>query len=229
MKQIITKTCSIIASLCFFDALLVTLIDVLCFNRSFFSYEYAKNGQAEIIGMSDDDLMAATDTLLDYLQGKRDDIAITAEIDGITCEVFTTRESMHMVDVRNLYHNAIVVRNICAVVYAVLSVLLVSLIKEKRFSLFLDGFENGLFMMGSVVLCILIWAVFDFSDFWMDFHYLFFDNDLFLLDPAGSIMINMFPESFFSDMVLMIIVGFAVVCAALFSGLKQMEKKEIIQ
>ncbi|MGM9940999.1 MAG: TIGR01906 family membrane protein [Bulleidia sp.] len=226
MRPIITKACSIIASLCFLITLLVTLIDCLCFNRGFFSYEYEKNGQAEVIGMSDADLMRATDTLLDYLKGKRDDIAVTAEINGVTSEVFTTRESMHMVDVRQLYRNALAVRNICAVVCVVLCIGLVCTVKDRRFSVFLDGFENGLFMMGCTVLCILLWAVLDFSDFWMDFHYLFFDNDLFLLDPSSSIMINMFPESFFFDMVLMIIVCFAVVCAMLFFGFRHMEKKE---
>jgi TIGR01906 family protein len=48
----------------------------------------------------------------------------------------------------------------------------------------------------------------DFNGFWMNFHYIFFDNDLFLLDPNVSIMINMFPSNFFFAVVFGIIVLF---------------------
>ena len=47
--------------------LLVTCIDIHCFNRSFYEREYASLKTAEDLNMSHRDLMKATDALLDYL------------------------------------------------------------------------------------------------------------------------------------------------------------------
>ena len=56
-----------------------------------------------------------------------------------------------------------------------------------------------------------------------------FDNDLFLLDPASSIMINMFPESFFFDLVLLIIVSFVTVCLVCYFLMRKYERRELAQ
>ncbi len=50
-----------------------------------------------------------------------------------------------------------------------------------------------------------IWAAADFSTFWVSFHELFFTNDLWLLDPAKSVLINMVPAQFFYDLVMRIV------------------------
>ena len=225
----VKKTCAIVASVCFLLFTLLSLVNILCFSHSFYAYEYEKNDQAEVIGMSDEDLLKSTDALLDYLKGKREDISVSAEVNGIEREVFTERESLHMVDVRKLYDNAMLAKNIAGTVSLLLFLLIVTVWKKDRYAILEDGFENGLFMIGSCVVCILIWAVADFNNFWLDFHYLFFDNDLFLLDPASSIMINMFPESFFFDLVLLIIVSFVLVCLICYFTLRKFVRKEVIQ
>lgn len=225
----VKKTCAIVASVCFLLFTLLSLVNILCFSHSFYAYEYEKNDQAEVIGMSDEDLLKSTDALLDYLKGKREDISVSAEVNGIEREVFTERESLHMVDVRKLYDNAMLAKNIAGTVSLLLFLLIVTVWKKDRYAILKDGFENGLFMIGSCVVCILIWAVADFNNFWLDFHYLFFDNDLFLLDPASSIMINMFPESFFFDLVLLIIVSFVLVCLICYFTIRKFVRKEVIQ
>lgn len=225
----VKKTCAIVASVCFLLFTLLSLVNILCFSHSFYAYEYEKNDQAEVIGMSDEDLLKSTDALLDYLKGKREDISVSAEVNGIEREVFTERESLHMVDVRKLYDNAMLAKNIAGTVSLLLFLLIVTVWKKDRYAILKDGFENGLFMIGSCVFCILIWAVADFNNFWLDFHYLFFDNDLFLLDPASSIMINMFPESFFFDLVLLIIVSFVLVCLICYFTIRKFVRKEVIQ
>lgn len=227
--KIVKKTCAIAASVCFLLFTLFSLADILCFSHSFYAYEYDKNDQAEVIGMSDEDLLKSTDALLDYLKGKREDIAVTAEVNGIDREVFTERESLHMVDVRLLYQNAMMARNIFGIMSILLFFFVVKISKKDRYTVLKDGFENGLFMIGSCVVCILVWAIADFNNFWMDFHYLFFDNDLFLLDPASSIMINMFPESFFFDLVLLIIVSFVTVCLVCYFLMRKYERRELAQ
>ncbi|MBR4164505.1 MAG: TIGR01906 family membrane protein [Solobacterium sp.] len=189
----------------FLTAVLLTVIDFLCFLRPFYEYEYKRDQTASYIGMSDEDLMASTNTLLDYLQDKRDDIVIKAKVNGYEREVFDERETLHMVDVKNLYQNALKARNFM-LIFSVLGIIL-SMMKENgnRKEILWEAFKYGLLLIVIVVVFVLVYALIDFYNFWMNFHYIFFDNDLFLLDPNVSIMINMFPEIFFKDMVLSII------------------------
>lgn len=210
-----TEIVSTIAWCAVMTGILLSVIFALAFNRGFYSYEYQKGDQAASIGMSDKDLMKATDTLLDYLENKRDNIRVTAEISGTKTEVFNERETLHMVDVKNLYQNAVHVRNILLVCGIVILIFLCVKNRNQWHMILSEGYRHGMTLILLVVVFILIWAVADFYDFWMDFHYLFFDNDLFLLDPNTSIMINMFPETFFSDLVILIIVVYGLSAAAI--------------
>ena len=82
----------------------------------------------------------------------------------------------------------------------------------------MKAYNYGLFIILGLVIAISIYALIDFNSFWLNFHYVFFDNDLFLLDPNVSIMINMFPETFFFDMVFGIVLYhiLSLLCVYLF-------------
>ena len=211
MRRIIAT----VASVLMIVTILLTSIDCVSFNRGFYTYEYRKGNQAQKIGMSDEGLNAATEALLDYLQEKRDDIIVETEVNGVMREVYDERETLHMIDVRNLYQNALKARNLMAIFSAALFVILFLLCRNDFIPLIYKGWRNALLLMVLFVAFIAIWCAVDFNAFWMQFHYLFFDNDLFLLDPNKSIMINMFPESFFFDIVILIIAVFTAVTAGI--------------
>lgn len=223
-----SKVISVITSLAFFVAILLGIIFLFCFNHSFYQYEYAKNKQAEVIGMNDADLMNATDTLLNYLEDKRNDIVVEANVNGSVREVFNERETLHMVDVKALCHHAKACGGILFLMGCILIFALYRQEKKKFFSCMLYGVKMALLLMGIFVAFLAIYAVADFYDFWMNFHYMFFDNDLFILDPNTSIMINMFPESFFFDLVILIMIVYSIVIVTCYNALKWMARKEVI-
>jgi integral membrane protein (TIGR01906 family) len=215
---------SAIAGFLLSAAIIATVIDVVSFDRSFYEAEYRKNDTVSYTGMSAEDNLRATDTLLDYLQDKRQDIVCTAVVSGTEREVFNERETLHMVDVKALYQNAIRVRNGCVITAVILLVLSVLNGKKSFFSVLRSGWKNGILLTGAVILFIAIWALADFNQFWTNFHLLFFDNDLWLLDPNTSIMINLFPGSFFFDLVTRIIawvVGIHVVISGILLGTRK--------
>ena len=227
MKENLAKILSVLAGLCLLTGILLSVIDGICFQRGFYHYEFKKENQAKVIGMPEDDLMKATDTLLDFLQDKRDDIVVSATIDGYERDVFNTRETLHMDDVKDLYQNVLKARSILLFIGAVLLLSVYLLCRDRQLEVIWDAFVNGSILIGMFVVLILIWILFDFSDFWMDFYYLLFDNDLFLLDPSSSIMINMFPASFFSDMVLLIIVSYIAILGVIYFILRFLKKKKV--
>lgn len=208
-----SKFFSVIAGICVLVSILLAIIFACCFNHSFYSYEYEKNHQAEVIGMSDEDLMKATDTLLDYLEDKRDDIVVEATVNDYQREVFNERETLHMIDVKDLCMNARLAAGILFIAGIVIFACLIVRNKKEWLKICSYGFYRGLVCILIFVGFVAVYAVADFYDFWMNFHYIFFDNDLFILDPNTSIMINMFPESFFSDLVFLIILIYAIALA----------------
>ena len=202
------KVLSALAGLALFLSLLLTSIDLLCFNRSFFRWQYSLNHTAESIGISEDGLMNATNALLDYMQDKRDDIKVIEVVNGSEREIFDERETLHMVDVKNLYLNAMNTRTVLLVGSIVILTLLAFTHRNQSYTILSNAYQNGLLFLGSLIFFIAIYAIVDFNGFWMNFHYVFFDNDLFLLDPNISIMINMFPSNFFFAVVFGIILLF---------------------
>lgn len=211
----ISKLLATISWLCFFVALLLSDVFTVAFQQSFYETEYAKYSQAEVIGMNDRDLMKSTNVLLDYIKDNRDDIIVEATINGNQREVFDEREKLHMVDVKNLYANASTAR------YVLLAIgvfgLFVTILKNRKgwISLLRETYFKSLLIFGLFVGILAVWIMADFNSFWLDFHYLFFDNDLFFLDPNTSIMINMFPENFFFDLVFKIVLIFIVILGCL--------------
>lgn len=208
-----TKFFTAAAVLMVLIGILLSVIFAISFDRNFYIHEYTTYGQAETIGMSEDDLMKSTDTLLDYLQDKRDDIVVEATMNGHSVYVFNERETLHMVDVKNLFANTVKARDILLWGGLVLLIILLASHVQNWISLLKDGYKYSMLFLGSVIAVLAVWASLDFYDFWVDFHYLFFNNTLFFLDPNTSIMINMFPGNFFFDLVIRIILVFAAIAA----------------
>ena len=73
-------------------------------------------------------------------------------------------------------------------------------------------------MFGFVAaLCILgVLIATDFNKYFIIFHEIFFDNDLWILDPRTCLLIRMLPEGFFFDMAIRISVIFIIFLVILF-------------
>ncbi|MBE6108010.1 MAG: TIGR01906 family membrane protein [Erysipelotrichaceae bacterium] len=200
-------------------AVFLTILDVSCFDRSFYIKEYEKNATAQVIQISDEDLMRVTDHLLDYIQDKEEVLSISAEIAGVERNVFDERDTAHMVDVKALYLNAMTFRNITFVLSFVLFAWnALNLKKEFIVSLGVSFYKAlGIFM--TICIAVIVGAAIDFDSLWRLFHRIFFTNDLWLLDPNVSVLINMVPLQFFFDLVAKIVVmfiGFLAVTSTVF-------------
>lgn len=217
-----------ISFFCLIISLLLTIIDINCFDESFYQKEYIKNNTTAETGMSEEDLWDTTEVLFDYLHDFRDDLNVQHEVNGTVREIFDSREKAHMVDVKNLYLNTIKVRNILAIVGIILFSISCLLSKKPIYiSNMYIGYKRSVALLFSIIFAILIYAAIDFNSFWIQFHYLFFTNDLFFLDPNTEILINMVPEQFFFDLVMRIILMFISSVIVLFGLLYYLNKKRI--
>jgi len=198
--------------------ILVTVIDVTCFDKSFYNSQFTKLDVASEMGVSSTDLKTITDVLLDYTQGKRSDMIVKVNVSGSVQEVFNTREKAHMVDVRALYLNAVMFRNIAAVVVIAMSTLFAFLFRKKAIRVLVRGFQQASVLFGILLAFILIYSLVDFNAFWIFFHQIFFRNDLWQLNPNTDLLILMVPEPFFNALVLRIMIRFIAAFGLVLAG-----------
>ncbi len=214
-----------IGSFCLILSIMLSVIDFWCFYMPFYESEYKKNNTTQATGMKESDLLKTTEVLFDYLKDNRDDLIIRVQVNGYAREVFDRRETLHMKDVKKLYLDAMKVRNILFL--AGVALLMAGVLLDRRHALFnlITGYELGVIIFVVFVSCLLFYALLDFNAFWIQFHEIFFDNDLYLLDPNTEILINMVPENFFFDLVMRIILSFISLIAVVYLAMKQFQRR----
>ncbi len=181
---------------------LYSILEGLMFDRRFFAEQYEKYGQAQVIGMSQEDLMRTTDKLLLHMEGKSEDMAVIATVHGIEREVFNEQETVHMQDVNRLIVGFSTFRYIAFGVAGAALVSFFFVCKQQRVRQICKILLTAGLCLVLVFGALGLWAALDFSSFWTSFHKLLFTNDLWLMDPNTSIMINMFPAQFFSNFIM---------------------------
>lgn len=191
--------------------LLLTCVSQAVFgNMNYFRKEFEKYNATQNIDMEMDDIMYVMDELMDYLHGDREDLeGIVTNVNGEARDFFTEREKTHMADCKVLFDGGFAIRKGAAVVFAALTLLLVF---KKKFSLrrFLKYAALFSVIIAAAAGILAIAASIDFNACFIVFHKLFFNNDLWILDPAEDLIINILVEPFFADMALKI----ALYCAA---------------
>lgn len=187
-------------------AFLVSIVEAAAFDPAYYEHEYAKNGTAQYVGVPEETLNEATENLLRYLEGDRENLDMSVSIDGIEREYYNEREKLHMADVRDLNQNA--VRFMWTGYIAGGALLAAAYFFSRRKYLVWAACFFAIVGVLAAFLAIGIWGAIDFTSFWIRFHHIFFRNDLWTFDPATSLLIRMFEEQFFLDLVGQILIWF---------------------
>ena len=199
IEKIITFT----AALALVIMLLLTAVAQAVFgDMGYFRDEFEKYDVTQNIDMEMDDIMYVMDELMDYLHGDRNDLEnIVTKVNGETRDFFSEREKIHMADCKVLFDGGFAIRKAAAVIFAALTF---ALAVKKKFSLDrlikYSAVVSGIILAAALVIGIL--AAVDFNACFIVFHKLFFSNDLWILDPAEDLVINILVEPFFADMAL---------------------------
>lgn len=191
----------------FLIAVFLESIDINCFNKHYYNYIYEKNSTNEIMNITTDDLNKMTDTLLDYLRDKRDDLSVEINVDGALTQGFNEREIAHMIDVKDLYQNAMIVRNICAGILFISISFIIAFRPKNIFSNLQSSYIKAWLLIMAIMSSLGLYIFLDFNSFWTNFHHVFFSNDLWLLDPSVDRLIMMVPLNFFNGLVIFILVS----------------------
>ncbi|MDD4796801.1 MAG: TIGR01906 family membrane protein [Eubacteriales bacterium] len=207
-KNFLATAGGVLFSLAVFVMALFSAIQGVAFDLQRYRQAYETYDRPAYIGISMDELMDVTDQMLAYLKGQRPALDMQATINGQQRPVFGQREVAHMVDVQQLFLTGFALRNGMAVaaVLALLSMVITGARRWiRRWAL---CWYAVLGVLGVLALLYALWCLVDFSGAFTFFHHMLFSNDLWLLDPNYEVLIQMFPEEFFSGMAQAILLRF---------------------
>ena len=207
----------IFTAFCLMIILLITSVEaVVYWTPGYFEREYTKyNVLDSLPSMTMEDLLEVTDEMMDYLKREREDLHVVTIMDGQEREFFNEREIAHMEDVQVLFLRAMSLRRACIFICVLcLGFLFLTKAPVRRVLPPSICAGTGLFFGITAILALIISG--DFTKYFVIFHHIFFDNDLWILDPATDMLINIVPEGFFMDTAARIALLFGASSAVLF-------------
>ena len=206
MRKYIIQFLIIIENFSLFISGILAIIFYNCFNLNFYKNFYQKENLAPKIGTTYEELIKNTTNLLDYLNHK----AI------LNLDWYTDKDILHMQDVRTLYILSYKTMIFFIVAFTISTILLIILCK-KRTIFYITNTFNKVLLAFIIVIGILSCIIsYNFTSFWIKFHQLLFSNDLWLLSPDESNLIQMVPEEFFISLITTIILHIFILFISLF-------------
>lgn len=169
---------------------------LLIFNYGFYEKQFDNNLDREFV-------KGNVLNLFDYFKDK-----------GELNDNFNEREKLHLEDVKNLINKANILFYILLIMFIISIIYFIYTkdFKAIRFNLIAGGCLTLLF--------ILILVLFDFSDLFLKFHYLIFNNNLWMLNPETDLLINIFTENFFFKFFKRILLNSSIIsCILIFIGI----------
>lgn len=185
-------------------ALLITSFEIAMYaDFDVYRQEYEKYDVLSELDMTMNDVMYVTHEMMDYLRGEGDTLSVVTTVEGQEQDFFNEQDRFHMGEVRELFIGGLNIR-FGACVAAVLCILFLVITRADIKKVVSRSYRIALGVTGAAVILIGIAAVVDFNAVFVQFHHIFFDNDLWIFDPAEDYMIRMLPEGLFYDMVMRI-------------------------
>ena len=206
MRKYIIQFLIVIENFSLFISGILVIIFYNCFNLNFYKNFYQKENLAPKIGTTYEELIKNTTNLLDYLNHKT----------ILNLDWYTDKDILHMQDVRTLYSLSYKTMIFFIVVFTISTILLIILCK-KRTIFYITNTFNKVLLAFIIVIGILSCIIsYNFTSFWIKFHQLLFSNDLWLLSPDESNLIQMVPEEFFISLITTIILHIFMLFISLF-------------
>ena len=209
----ITRIISCIGTVLLIFVALVISAQLVCYHiPGWWEREYNKcNSLAYVNGeMSMKDAVYVTEQMLDYCIGTIDTLDKTVvTIDGSKVPFFTEREKLHLADCRAIFSSL----KIISVIAFIILIAIIIYLKFRKASIktIASSYLRTTAVVAALAGILAIIISTDFDAAFIKFHHIFFDNDLWLLDPREDNLINIMQEQVFADTALMIFIIWVVI------------------
>ncbi|MCI1959465.1 MAG: TIGR01906 family membrane protein [Clostridia bacterium] len=164
---------------------------------SFYRYEFSKNMTEKATSMTERNLEDSMSVVIDYMKGQSNSMNFYIKENGKEKPVFNAREKRHMEDVRKIVLDCIWIRRAAFAAVLFILILLKELCLNRR--VFFKATAITFLVLTAFSLVAFIIVANGFGNAFVVFHHILFNNNYWLLDPNNSLLINMLPQTFFSD------------------------------
>ena len=191
--------------------ILTVSFEIITFSDWIYEFNWDRNNISYRSNLTNNELDQVSDQIKDYF--KNDDEKITINIErNKSINLFNQREIDHMVDVKNLIKFTLLFERISLVIIF--------------FTLIISSYTNGLreiqrvliqiiyksfIIWSGIILLIISGMVINFNYTFTLFHKIFFRNDLWILDPRNDYLLILFPERFFLEICIIILLLFTLI------------------
>lgn len=204
MKKVLEWTAGVAAAVFLMTVLLISCFEAAMYaDFDFYRKEYEKYGVLSELEMSMEDTMYVTREMMAYLRGERENLSVMTTVGDKEQDFFNEQDRFHMGEVREMFLGGLALRRYAAVL-AVVCLLILMISKADLLRILSRSYQIVLGVLAAALLILGIAVARDFNAVFTLFHEIFFDNDLWLFDPATDYIIRMLPEGLFFDFVLRI-------------------------
>ncbi|MCH8025896.1 MAG: TIGR01906 family membrane protein [Chloroflexi bacterium] len=170
-------------------------------------YEYAADhyDTPATTGIARSELLRASGELRDYFNNDTDTIFIRVQKDGAPISLFNPRETAHLRDVKTLFQASFRVQE-ATVLFALAYIVAVFIwAREGSMRTLARQIVLSGVISAAVVGVVGIVAVSGFERAFEQFHLIAFNNDLWKLNPNRDRLIQMFPQAFWENISLWVV------------------------
>ncbi len=181
-----------------------------------YKFGFDKYEISQKTGIAEVELEKAARGLISYFNSGEEDISVSVIKDGQPFTLFNEREVAHLRDVKELVrldYRVLVASLLYALVFTGLS-----LFRWRNWRQMARGAMWGGSLTLALMAVLRVVTLFNFDQFFRQFHLLSFTNDLWLLDPSKDYLLMLFPGGFWYDATQFIALGVGT-AAVLITGL----------
>jgi len=166
---------------------------------------FARFGDLQAAGVRESDLPLIAQGIAGYLRGEKEAPQVNLLRHGVMQPAFSQRELEHMPDVKRLTGWGQLLWRFGLGLAGLLAALALRawVIRDPGFFPLMGKSLLAAFLLFMAFLSgLFIWALMDFTGLFYQLHLWLFPNDLWQLNPAEHLMIQLMPEAFFMDYAL---------------------------
>ena len=185
-------------------ALLTTNIRFMANEPRVYRYAIDEFDAVATSGIARDELLRAGAELRAYFNNGQDEVSIRVQEDGQDTNLFSSRETVHLKDVKSRFNlvNRLQEFSIIYLAVYIAAVVLWSREVSPR------GFAVNVAIGSGITLAVIggvgAFGALGFDSAWEDFHKTIFSNDFWRLNPTADHLIQMFPLAFWESIVFFI-------------------------
>ena len=218
-----TVTLGFVFAACMPIFLITVNVGYLTYSDWLYTYNWWRNDVSSRTGLSVDELESAADQIKEYFQNDTHRLDIMVNTNRGEISLFDEREILHMIDVKDLMRHVGAISTWTGLVLLVWTVVGLTMLHREFFASLSRWLRWCALAWGSAIAVVVAIAVIDFNWIFTQFHLLSFANDLWQLDPLRHYLLLLFPERFFLEATLFIVILTIVEFIGLYVGTRLME------